>query len=140
MKRKSFIYKGLCIMGLFLGLIVMLIYSYDMISRQLYVMLSGFANALFIIGLIFSIRLAVEKNNPDIKKMNDIEKKDERSLFIKRQSGSVAGNILQCLILAAALLFIGLGAPIWVGFTLMGIVMLKSFIEFCLSIYYEDRY
>ncbi|NCB93942.1 MAG: hypothetical protein EOM40_15490 [Clostridia bacterium] len=133
-------YHSICIVGLLLVLIVMLLHSHGTFSKQIYIMLHGFANAVFLIGLILSIRNAVENHDPDIKKLNTIENSDERNILIKRQSSAVSGCILQWLLLAVALIFIGFGAPMWMGFALMGLVALKLFIEFVLSIYYQDKY
>lgn len=140
MKGKPIIYKGMCIVGLLLSFIVMLLHSNGVFSSSIYFMLHGFTNAVFIIGLIMSLRLAVEKCNPEIKRINAIENKDERLLLIKRQSSSVSGEILQWLLLVASFVFIGLGAPIWIGISLMFLVVIKLFIEFILSIYYQDKY
>ncbi len=140
MKKKNILYNLLCIFGLLLHLLVMLLYSSDQLSRPLYMMCSGFTFILFSTGLTLSLRLMLQKNDPELKKALEIESSDERLRFIKRQSSSLAGEVLQWMLLITALIFIGVGAPIWMSLVLIFLVILKVFIEFLISIYYQDKF
>lgn len=90
-------------------------------------------------GLIFTIRNALEGHDPAMRKLRTIEDQDERNILIRRQAAAVSGNVLQWLLMIAALICIGLGAPIWIGFLMIGLSLLKLGVEFCLSIYYGDK-
>lgn len=140
MKVNAGIIKIGCIAGLVLSIAVAGLHAGGWFSNQVYMMLHGACNLIFVMGLVFWIRRALEDSDPSIKKLNEIENKDERNILIKQKASSMAGDILQWMLLIMSLILIGAGVPIWVAFVLMGLVMVKLFIEFCFSIYYQDKY
>lgn len=77
-----------------------------------------------------------ELKNPDIKKQNQIEFKDERNQMIRNRAKARSGDILQWLIVGLVYIMILFDVSIWL--TVIGVAVFLSYS--ILSIYYMGKY
>ena len=86
------------------------------------------------IAKLYSINL--EKKNPDIRKENEIELKDERNILIRQRAKAKSADIIQWLIMLIAYLEIFVNAPLWIILLTVGIFVLYNIIQ----IYYINKF
>lgn len=141
MKKKTGMYLVIAIIGI-IGIALALIarfYLQDYLSNSLSGAMIGIGAGLFGNGIAkWGIGLWGAKN-PDLMKLNEIEKKDERNQFIRNKAQATSGEILHWLLMAGAWVCIFFDAPLWVVLGLVGAFLLKTIIDFILMAYYQYK-
>lgn len=136
MKRKQVLYTVLLVIGICLLASALVLRRFD-ITDNLYGMLVGVGSGLFGMGLSNRVMLRWEEKEPELMRQNQIEANDERNVAIRRRPKAVSGEVLQWVVMAVAWLSIGLGAPLWITLTAVGVFAAKSILEMCLMNRYQ---
>ena len=119
---------ALLILGLLLG---------DRVSDAMGGMLVGAGSGLLAMGGSRFWSLRYDAKHPQQARQSEIEQRDERNVAIRRRAQAAAGEALQWAVMAAAWISVGLGAPLWVTLTAVGVFVAKSVLELALMVRYQ---
>lgn len=100
-------------------------------------MLAGAGAGLLAFGMSMFRSRRLEEKNPERMRQARIEARDERNVALREKAAARAGNALQWAVMAAALISIGLDAPLWTQLALMGAFLLKTVLELALLVKYQ---
>ncbi|MCH4239530.1 MAG: hypothetical protein LKF71_04595 [Oscillospiraceae bacterium] len=81
----------------------------------------------------------LEKTDPKIVKKKQIEYTDERNTMIRNAAKAKAGDIIQWFIMGIAYLTILIGTPLWITLTVIGVFVLKCFLEAYFASKYQNE-
>ena len=135
MRKKTKLYLVLSVSGALLAMLA--VQLGDALPRTLGGMMMGVGSGLFAYGLSNWLNCFLEEKYPARMKQNQIEAGDERNVAIIRRAKAVSGQALQWIVMAAAMLSIGLEAPLWVTLAMIGAFVLKSLLELYLLARYQ---
>ena len=99
----------------------------------------GSGSGLAAMGLAQLLTLRAEQKDPVQARKKEIEVRDERNVAIRRRAKALSGDALQWAILAAAWVSIGFDAPLWVTMAAVVVFVLKSVLEVCLMVQYQQE-
>ena len=77
------------------------------------------------------------QKDPAAMRRAEIEAKDERNVAIRRRAQAVSGEVLQWAVMGAAVVSIGLDAPLWVTLAAVGVFLAKCVLELWLMVRYQ---
>ena len=100
-------------------------------------MLVGAGSGLLGMGGSRFWSLRYDAKHPQQARQSEIEQRDERNVAIRRRAQAEAGEALQWAVMAAAWISVGLGAPLWVTLTAVGVFVAKSVLELALMVRYQ---
>nr|WP_326125374.1 hypothetical protein [uncultured Oscillibacter sp.] len=100
-------------------------------------MLTGVGSGLLAMGAANWRMLRWAERDPVQMRRDEIAANDERTVAIRRRAQAVSGEVLQWGVMAAAWLFIGFGAPLWITLAAVGVFLGKSVLELCLMVQYQ---
>ncbi|WP_295741207.1 hypothetical protein [uncultured Oscillibacter sp.] len=83
------------------------------------------------------LTLRMEDTDPSLRKRNEIERKDERNLAIRRRAKALSGDVLLWAVIGMSWLSFGLGAPSWILLLAAAVFVVKSLLELCLMVRYQ---
>ncbi|RDU23904.1 hypothetical protein [Anaerosacchariphilus polymeriproducens] len=96
----------------------------------------GIGAGLFGIGISNFFKREFENKNPDLRRKNEIEYKDERNTMIRNRAKARAADIIQWCILGLAYITILINAAIWVTL----VTTLVFLVYHILTIYFMNRF
>ena len=131
MQKKSMFY----ISGIIISVIMIILSQFVELNSHSGILLGTGAGVIGAsIAKLYTINL--EKKNPDIRKENEIELKDERNILIRQRAKAKSADIIQWLIMVIAYLTILVNAPLWITLLTVGIFVLYNIIQ----IYYINKF
>ena len=134
MLKKTSFYVTTLVIGL--GLIIASFAFREEEVKAIAGVLIGIGAGLTGLSISNLIMKRYEQKNPDIKKQNQIEFKDERNQMIRNRAKARSGDILQWLIVGLVYIMILFDVSIWL--TVIGVAIFLSYS--ILSIYYMGKY
>lgn len=138
MKGRKTLYLALVIVGLCLVIAALILREAD-IPDSVGGALMGSGSGLAAMGLAQLLTLRAEQKDPVQARKKEIEVRDERNVAIRRRAKALSGDALQWAILAAAWVSIGFDAPLWVTMAAVVVFVLKSVLEVCLMVQYQQE-
>ncbi len=136
MKQKK--KKGLSILVLAAGLLLQ--FTGICIGPVHFRMISGICIGIGAVFFSLSVhqlyRLSCEKSFPDLVHLEQIEKRDERNIQIRRQAKSVTSDISRWALIGLAWINFLINGPLWMTLALMGIFLLIYILEW----HYVNKY
>lgn len=133
LKKKSFyfftMFIGICLIGVSLAL-----RSEEL--KSISGVLIGVGAGLFGVSIVNLYMKKLEEKNPDIKKQNQIDLKDERNITIRNRAKAKAGDITQWLIMGIAYITILINAELWVTLVVVGVFLMYN----VLGLYFTNKY
>lgn len=99
--------------------------------------LIGIASGLTGMSVSQLLTLRMEDTDPSLRKRNEIERKDERNLAIRRRAKALSGDVLLWAVIGMSWLSFGLGAPSWILLLAAAVFVVKSLLELCLMVRYQ---
>ncbi len=137
MMKKTLFFLVIGILGLVL--IVCAIVLHGKVASAVDGTLMGIGAGLTGMGISMYSFFRWEKKDPARWRQYEIESKDERNIIIKLRAKSVAGDVLQWTVMAAAWAAIFFDAPLWTVLTAVGIFLSKTILEMCLMARYQKE-
>lgn len=139
MKRKTFLFAGMTILGT-----VLFVAGFGLPGN--FGLPENVNKVLMNIGGLLAIRGAsvlwtdyLESTDPAYRRQNRIEENDERNTAIRNRAKALTGDILQWVVMAGGVLAIGLNAPVWVAMLAFGVVAIKYLTEAYLTGRYNEE-
>lgn len=133
LKKKSF-YLFTMIIGICLIGVSLFLRSEEL--KSISGVFIGIGAGLFGVSIVNLYMKKLEENNPDIKKQNQIDLKDERNITIQNRAKAKAGDITQWLIMGIAYITILIEAQLWVTLVVVGVFLMYNF----LGLYFTNKY
>lgn len=134
MKGKKTLYIAFAIVGLCLIAAALL---FRELPDSMGGTLMGSGGGMAAIGLTQLLMLHLDSKDPAQARRKEIEEMDERNVAIRRRAKALSGDVLQWVVIAAAWVSIGFGAPLWVTMAAVVVFVLKSVLEVCLMVRYQ---
>ena len=100
-------------------------------------MLVGVGSGLMAMGVSQLLTARYDARHPQQARQSAIEQRDERNVAIRRRAQAAADEALQWAVMAAAWISVGLGAPLWLTLTAVGVFVAKSVLELALMVRYQ---
>lgn len=121
LKKKSF-----CIIGIVIAVCLLLVAAifYAEETKAISGVALGVGMGLLGSGIANLIRLVLEDKNPEIKRQNAIEEKDERNIIINTRAKAAAADIVQWFIIGITYITILIKAPLWLTLVTVGVYSL----------------
>ncbi|MCI9121249.1 MAG: hypothetical protein HFG00_06980 [Oscillibacter sp.] len=135
MKRKKTLYLALVMLGLCLAAAALTLRD-TILSVSMAGALMGSMTG---IGLKQLLTLRLDSKDPAQARRKAIKDNDERNVAIRRRAKALSGDVLQWAVIAVAWASLGFDAPLWVPMAAVGIFVLKSVLEFCLTVRYQRQ-
>lgn len=101
--------------------------------------LCGIGSSLLAAAAANFLILFWEEQHPKQMQQNAIESGDERNVMIREKAQSIAGQVLQWSILAAAWICVMAGGPLWITMVALGLFFGKIVLEIALNGYFQNR-
>ncbi|WP_297979793.1 hypothetical protein [uncultured Oscillibacter sp.] len=136
MKWRKNLYIALIAIGLGLAGTVYLFLDKGISSRGTGALI-GIASGLTGMSVSQLLTLRMEDTDPSLRKRNEIERKDERNLAIRRRAKALSGDVLLWAVIGMSWLSFGLGAPSWILLLAAAVFVVKSLLELCLMVRYQ---
>ncbi len=136
MKWRKNLYIALIAIGLGLAGTVYLFLDKGISSRGTGTLI-GIASGLTGMSVSQLLTLRMEDTDPSLRKRNEIERKDERNLAIRRRAKALSGDVLLWAVIGMSWLSFGLGAPSWILLLAAAVFVVKSLLELCLMVRYQ---
>ena len=137
MRKRTKLYLALGILGVALATASMVLEG--RVRDSIGGMLMGIGMGLFGFGFSSWRMRRWEEKEPARMKQAEIEANDERNVAIRRRAQAVSGEVLQWIVMAAAWISIGAGAPLWVTLVAVGVFVAKSVLEIWLMARYHQQ-
>lgn len=122
---------------------VLIIFSLIFLKDEAYKMINGILLGVGAgaIGLAFSNLFIIDwyRKHPNEKQQDEIEIKDERNEAIRNKAKAKSADIIQWVVIVAALITCLTGLPLWVTLVLIGIFLLKNIIEMAFMSKYNNE-
>ena len=138
MKGKKALYIALVIAGVCLAAAALILRE-ARVPDSVGGALMGSGSGLAAMGLAQLLTLRAERKDPVQARKKEIEVHDERNVAIRRRAKALSGDVLQWAVIAVAWASLGFDAPLWVPMAAVGIFVLKSVLEFCLTVRYQRQ-
>lgn len=138
MKRKKTLYLALVMLGLCLAAAALTLRD-TILSVSMAGALMGSGSSMTGIGLKQLLTLRLDSKDPAQARRKAIKDNDERNVAIRRRAKALSGDVLQWAVIAVAWASLGFDAPLWVPMAAVGIFVLKSVLEFCLTVRYQRQ-
>lgn len=138
MKKRKILFTAMLIAGLCLVGAAFVMRD-QWFSSRLGGTVMGCASALTSISVVQLLVLWQEKENPRIRKQNEIDRNDERNQAVRNRAKARSGDTLQWAVLAAGWLAFCLDAPLWILLLATAVFIGKGILDLCLIGYYQGR-
>lgn len=136
MKKQT---QAILLLILALGMLAAALLLHDIVPKTVGGVLIGAGGGLLGAAVSMLAHARLRARNPELKRQEDIEAKDERNRLIRWRAQALAGSIVQWLVLALAYVMILLDLPLWLTLVTVLIFLSHAVISAALSVRYQKE-
>jgi len=120
------------------GLVILIsaFYFANEIPKEWSGVISGISAGMLGVGLAGVFTVTYNKRNPEMAKLKNIEVNDERNTLLRYKANNSVKNVNTWLLFALGMATIVAKLPLWITLSLVGIVLINSFLYF----YFFNKY